>query len=111
MARTADRKPKHKPVHSNPVTIPAVVLHLLDIEGESYGQALRANIRTRTKNKVTAECGSVYPALSHLEQSGFIEEVDAVRDGPGRTRKVYRITKMGRAKAAHNRAVIEQLFG
>jgi DNA-binding PadR family transcriptional regulator len=105
-------KVRRKPVLTNPVTIPAVVLHLLDAEGDSYGQRLLDSIRERTNNKVMARWGSMYPALAHLEEDGLIESVGQPKAGEsGRTRRVYKITRKGREKAAENREVVLKLFG
>jgi DNA-binding PadR family transcriptional regulator len=95
----------------SPVNIPAAVLHLLDLEGESYGQRLLERIREITKNKVMARWGSVYPALSHLEQEGLVESTGVKAGETGRTRNMYRITLAGQQRAAENRDLVLRLFG
>ena len=101
---------KKKPVLTNPVTIPAVVLHLLDVEGESYGQDLLEKIKARTGGRLVAGWGSIYPALYHLEEGGFIVACGESSGKTGRARKMYKITKDGRKRAAHNREIVAALF-
>ncbi len=42
--------------------------------------------------------GSLYPILKRLEDEGAIEQVVSEESGPGRTKKVYRITPIGRER-------------
>jgi PadR family transcriptional regulator PadR len=51
--------------------------------------------------------GTLYPALHKLERDELVESFEGV--GNGRARRCYRITKMGRAALAKDRAEWRQL--
>ena len=42
--------------------------------------------------------GSLYPVLKQLEDEGAIEQVAPDEPGPGRPKKIYRITELGRQR-------------
>lgn len=100
-----------KPVLTNPVTVPAAILHLLDTEGDSYGHELMERIRAKTNGGIMARWGSIYPALYHLAEDGLIEPVGVGVGGGGRSCNMYTITPKGREKAAVNRSIVAALFG
>ena len=61
----------------------------------AHGYGIIEQLRLRSRGVVDLPEGTVYPALYRLEGLGFLAS-DA-REVSGRTRRVYRITRAGRA--------------
>lgn len=76
--------------------------HLLLVlaDGETYGYALMKAIEAESGGVITPEIGSLYRMLARLVDSGLVVEAgDRVPDddaSPGRPRRYYRITALGR---------------
>ena len=78
--------------------------HLLLVlaDGESYGYALLKAIEQESSGTVRPDIGSLYRALSRMVSSGLVEEAGERSEpaSPGRPRRYYRITDLGRRVAA-----------
>jgi DNA-binding PadR family transcriptional regulator len=78
-----------------PLTM-AVLLALAD--GDRHGYALMQDVKRQTEGTLRPGTGSLYAALDRLTDDGLIAGAPGEPGpGPGRPRKVYRITDEGRA--------------
>jgi DNA-binding PadR family transcriptional regulator len=88
-----------------PLREPTFYILLSLTYGEKHGYALLKTIEILSQGKLKMSTGTLYEALARLLEQGLIERVDATEpkaDLPGededhrsRTRKVYRLTKLG----------------
>src|SRR3954463_2744199 len=69
--------------------------------GEQHGYALIEWLRVRSEGALELGEGSVYPALHRLEAAGLVGS--AWQSSAGRRRRVYRLTKAGRARLGEER--------
>jgi DNA-binding PadR family transcriptional regulator len=72
-----------------------LLLGLLQLGGESYGAALRAEILDRTGRSITP--GAIYPTLDRLETRGLLRSRmgGAISERGGRARRYFSITARG----------------
>lgn len=85
-----------------PITAKAVLLQVL-LEGPGYGTELRDRASRRTKGAINILQGSLYPALRHLEEDGYIR---AVGD---KTIRAYELTKFGKALALEQQKTLRSI--
>jgi PadR family transcriptional regulator len=71
-------------------------------DGPKHGYGVVELVRARSEGAFELGEGTVYPALYRLERQGFVESVWA--EGKTRQRRVYRLTRRGRAELARQRA-------
>jgi DNA-binding PadR family transcriptional regulator len=79
------------------------VLHLLS-EKPRYGNDIMREIEERTQGRWGSNPGAVYPLLSVMEESGFVN--GAWEDPTKRTRRVYSLTPAGRQEMDRLKEVI-----
>jgi DNA-binding PadR family transcriptional regulator len=93
--------------------------------GPSHGYAIMKDVRQLSQGRVTLSTGTLYGALKRLlEQDWISRNGDQPKGTPGRVRKAYRLTPLGRqvlqaelqrldnlVAAAHLRAVNEASRG
>ena len=89
MAQTKDR------LHG---TLDALVLKTLTF-GPRHGYAIVRWLREQTRDALSVEEGSLYPALYRMERDGWIE-ADWGTSELGRQAKFYQITAAGRRQLA-----------
>ena len=78
-----------------------LVLAALEV-GPAHGYAIVDAVRSRSEGAFDLAEGTVYPALYRLESRGLLES--SWDDGGGaRKRRVYRLTRKGRAELARQR--------
>ncbi len=70
-------------------------------EGPAHGYAIIEELRGRSGGVFALPEGTIYPALHRLEQEGLLSSGWA--DGPGRRRRVYELTRRGRAQLGARR--------
>ena len=72
-----------------------LLLALLRLGGDSYGAAIRAEIRERTGRSITP--GAIYPTLDRLEARGLLRSRmgGATAERGGRARRLFKITAAG----------------
>jgi DNA-binding PadR family transcriptional regulator len=58
-----------------------------------HGYAVIEQLKARSGGKLALPEGTVYPALHRLESNGYLSSTWST--GPGRKRRVYRITRKG----------------
>jgi transcriptional regulator len=66
------------------------------IFGPAHGHGIAKHIRQTTRDVLTVEHGSLYPALHRLERNGWIAGRWETPPGGGRELKFYRLTAEGR---------------
>lgn len=77
-----------------PLTM-AILLALAD--GDRHGYALMQDVERQSEGTLRPGTGSLYAALQRLMDDELIAEAPGEPDpGPGRPKKVYRITEAGR---------------
>lgn len=84
-----------------------MLLQLVD-EQEDYGYSLV--VRLQEHGFAELREGSVYPALTRLEQNGLLGS-RLVRSESGPARKYYRTTAAGRAELVRSRSAWSDLVG
>jgi DNA-binding PadR family transcriptional regulator len=109
MATRTGAKRVKKYVRAHPVTVPAALLHLLEVGGESSAKALKDLLLQRTGDRMTTSWGSVSPALRHLMDEGLVTNVRGA-EVTRENRCTYRITALGRRRANENRKIVFGLF-
>src|SRR5215471_10691488 len=80
--------------------LPPAVFHILISIGddETHGYAIMRDVAARTEGKVRMSPGTLYGSIRKMLDDGLIEEL--VRRGDDERRRVYRVTRFGRAVAA-----------
>ena len=77
-------------------TLDMLVLKVLD-DGPLHGYAIAVRLERLSKDVLSVEEGSLYPALYRMERRGWLASGWAVTD-TGRRARFYRLTKTGRAQ-------------
>jgi transcriptional regulator len=100
------------PASSTPLlqgTLDLIVLQLLQAE-PTNGYDLTLRIQAITKDVLSVNAGSLYPALYRLEQRGLVRATWAETE-KGRRAKVYSLTGAGRKHLADQRESWERFSG
>ena len=82
-----------------PGTLNLMVLKTLDTMGPQHGYGIARRIEQVSGELIQLNQGTIYPALLHLEQSGWIKSEWGVSEN-NRRAKYYRITRSGRKQLA-----------
>jgi PadR family transcriptional regulator PadR len=90
-------------------TLDLIVLQLLRAE-PTNGYDLTLRIQAISKDVLTVNAGSLYPALYRLEERGWIRAEWAPTE-KGRTAKVYSLTATGRKHLASQRETWRRFSG
>ena len=77
-------------------TLDMLVLKVLE-DGALHGYAIAVRLERMSKDVLTVEEGSLYPALYRMEHRGWLASSWAVTD-TGRRARFYKLTKVGRAQ-------------
>jgi DNA-binding PadR family transcriptional regulator len=84
--------------------VPATDLQLLLAVSDEplHGYGMMKAVEEQSDGKLRVELGSLYRVLQRLERDGLVEEAQPQRDppSPGRERRYYRITALGRSVVA-----------
>ena len=78
--------------------VPLVLVH-----EDLYGYAIMKAVEEQAGGRLRPEIGSLYRVLARLMDEGLVDETEAPEDPgthPGRKRKYYRLTAVGRSAAA-----------
>ena len=112
---TRERKPDPRDWLPLP---PADLQLLLAVRDEAlHGYAMMKAVEVQSGGALSVELGSLYRMIQRLERDGLIEEarVASAVSNPGRDRRYYRITMLGRqvvkAELERLKAVIELAGG
>ena len=76
-------------------TLALMILTTLDVLGSLHGYGVARRIEETSKNRISLNYGTLYPALLKLEQEGLISSEWGVSDN-NRKAKFYKLTKAGR---------------
>src|SRR5438874_5102307 len=80
-------------------TLSLMILKTLDILGPLHGYGVARRIEETSKNRLTLNYGTLYPALVKLEQEGFIKG-EWRQSENNRRAKFYSLTPTGRKQLA-----------
>ncbi|MDB4915962.1 MAG: transcriptional regulator, PadR-family [Gemmatimonadetes bacterium] len=83
-------------------TLALMILTTLDVLGPLHGYGIARRIEETSKNRLTLNYGTLYPALVKLEQEGFIKAEWAQSEN-NRRAKFYALTAPGRKQLARER--------
>ncbi len=80
-------------------TLALMILRTLDVLGPLHGYGVARRIEETSKNRITLNYGTLYPALLKLEQEGFIK-AEWSQSENNRRAKFYALTASGRKQLA-----------
>lgn len=80
-------------------TLSLMILKTLEVLGPLHGYGVARRIEETSKNRITLNYGTLYPALLKLEQEGFIKAEWAQSEN-NRRAKFYSLTAPGRKELA-----------
>jgi DNA-binding PadR family transcriptional regulator len=80
-----------------PLTEATFLIMLSLVSGPKHGYAIMKDVETLSESRVLLSTGTLYGALKRLLEEGWIARTDDEEsNGPGRPRKVYTLTRLGR---------------
>jgi PadR family transcriptional regulator, regulatory protein PadR len=88
-------------------TLDMLVLKLLE-SGPLHGYAIAVRLEHLSKDVLSVEEGSLYPALYRMERRGWLGSTWSITD-TGRRARFYKLTRNGRAQLEAERASWLQL--
>jgi transcriptional regulator len=80
-------------------TLALMILRTLDVLGPLHGYGIARRIEETSKNRITLNYGTLYPALLKLEQEGFVKP-EWRQSENNRRAKYYLLTAAGRKQLA-----------
>src|SRR6478609_7025647 len=80
-------------------TLALMILKTLEVLGPLHGYGVARRIEETSKNRLTLNYGTLYPALLKLEQEGFIS-AEWKQSENNRRAKFYSLTAAGRKQLA-----------
>ncbi len=88
-------------------TLDMLVLKILE-DGSLHGYAIANRLERMSRDVLTVEEGSLYPALYRMERRGWLASAWAVTD-TGRRARFYRLTRAGHAQLGAETASWQRL--
>jgi PadR family transcriptional regulator PadR len=82
-----------------PGTLALMILRTLDVLGPLHGYGVARRIEETSKNRLSVNYGTLYPALLKLEQEGFIK-AEWRQSENNRRAKFYSLSPAGRRQLA-----------
>ncbi|HET7240480.1 MAG TPA: PadR family transcriptional regulator [Gemmatimonadales bacterium] len=82
-----------------PGTLALMILRTLEVLGPLHGYGVARRIEETSKNRITLNYGTLYPALLKLEQEGFVKAVWGQSEN-NRKAKYYSLTAKGKKRMA-----------
>ena len=82
-----------------PGTLALMILRTLEVLGPLHGYGVARRIEETSRNQITLNYGTLYPALLKLEQEGLIKASWGQSDN-NRRAKYYALTAAGRKRLA-----------
>jgi PadR family transcriptional regulator PadR len=80
-------------------TLALMILRTLEVLGPLHGYGINRRIEETSKNRLTLNYGTLYPALLKLEQEGFVK-AEWRQSENNRRAKFYSLTAAGRKQLA-----------
>ena len=90
------------PQDNTPLTEATYLILLSLVPAPKHGYAIMKDVQSLSEGRVTLSTGTLYGVLKRLLEQGWIERVDemvgipAPENPPGRSRKSYTLTRMGK---------------
>ncbi len=93
-----------RPSHSDsqdtaPLTEATYLILLSLVPAPKHGYAIMKDVQSLSEGRVTLSTGTLYGVIKRLLEQGWIERVDETKESenhPGRSRKSYTLTRMGK---------------
>jgi transcriptional regulator len=76
-----------------------LVLKILSRRPRSHGYAIMSAIKDSSADVLSAEEGSLYPALHRMEEAGWVRS-EWIRKDSGRRARIYELTAAGKKQLA-----------
>jgi PadR family transcriptional regulator, regulatory protein PadR len=89
--------PPKQEVHQG--TLALMILKTIDVLGPLHGYGIARRIEETSRNRLTLNYGTLYPALLKLEQEGFVK-AEWRQSENNRRAKYYGLTAAGRKQLA-----------
>ena len=96
-------KPSHSDSHNtSPLTEATYLILLSLVPAPKHGYAIMKDVQSLSEGRVTLSTGTLYGVIKRLLEQGWIERVDEgdqareAEQHPGRSRKSYTLTRMGK---------------
>jgi transcriptional regulator len=90
-----------------PGTLALMILQTLDALGPLHGYGIARSIEDTSRNRLTLNYGTLYPALVKLEQEGFVK-AEWGQSENNRRAKYYALTRSGRRELARETRAWQQ---
>ena len=94
-------------VDVQPGTLALMILKTIDVLGPLHGYGIARRIEETSRNRLSLNYGTLYPALLKLEQEGCVKAQWGQSDN-NRRAKFYAITPAGRKQLAREARAWEQ---
>ena len=91
-------------------TLALMILRTLEVLGPLHGYGVARRIEETSKNRLTLNYGTLYPALLKLEQEGFVT-AEWRQSENNRRAKFYSLTRLGRKALERETEQWERLSG
>lgn len=86
-----------QPTSFLPLREPTFFILLSLVPAENHGYAILKEVETLSEGRVRLSTGTLYEALSRLREQGLVERLESTDEGgPGKPRKIYQLTALGR---------------
>ncbi len=76
-------------------------------QGERHGYAIMQEIEERTEGEFSIGAGSLYRSIKQLLRAGFVEDIE--KEHVRSQRRYYKITKIGKQRAAADARVFAEM--
>lgn len=96
-----------EPATPLPLTEPTFYILLSLAPGQKHGYAIMKDVEALSEGRIKLSTGTLYGGLKRLLEQDWIERVDD--DEPGRPRKAYRLTRLGRRSLEGETTRLERL--
>jgi DNA-binding PadR family transcriptional regulator len=91
-----NRKRRFKGSDRSAVSLPWIHILLTLADGDRHGYAVMREVEDRTGGEVTLWPATLYGAIRRMTEAGLVDAVSEDSDSPGKRRRYYRITDLGR---------------
>ena len=91
--------PERMPTSALPLKNDVLLILLALTNGPLHGWAIMQRVEEESGGAVVPQAGALYRTLRNMLQDGLVEELDEPAIPDGKPRRVYRISRRGRAVA------------
>jgi DNA-binding PadR family transcriptional regulator len=100
--------PERIPTSALPLKNDVLLILMALASDPLHGWAIMQRVEQESNGRVVLQAGALYRTLRNMLADGLVDEVDDPHAGDGKTRRLYRINRRGRAVA---QAELERLAG